>query len=358
MDLVTAPLCRHTDGALFLDVLSRLRDAKGALATFRWIRNEDGPRVALDFWQDLTEQGWTLAILPEALGGLDQPLSIAVLGARELGRTLVPVPYTSNCVVLPAMIRALDDPELAERFTGAQRWWGLAIAPDAGFELVAGADGDRLSGSARLAADVVGAARIVCLATTVDGPALAQIDAADAQITPQELADRRNRGRVVVSDAPAKVLARGAQAESVVSTMRSAQCLADAAEMLGIAETAFGMALDYLGTRRQFGVPIGSFQALQHRAARVFCELECARGLLWKLAETDPDGLAEAGSLAKAEIGRIACFAVAECFQFHGGIAMTDEFDMGLLLKRLRVLDALGGSQSEHEDRLARMWGY
>ena len=124
--------------------------------------------------------------------------------------------------------------------------------------------------------------------------------------------------------------------------------------------------MDYLRTRKQFGKLIGEFQALQHRAAHLFSELELARAAtLAALQAIDAgpggsgaDNAALAASIAKAKAGRVAELAVQEGVQMHGGVGMTDEYDIGLFMKRVRVLNELLGDSAFHAERLARSQGF
>ena len=136
-----------------------------------------------------------------------------------------------------------------------------------------------------------------------------------------------------------------------------------AAEMLGSMSAAFAMTLDYLATRVQFGVPIGSFQALQHRAARLYVETELARSAVMH-ASAMLDGLeggapvARAVSVAKAKCSDAFMAIAHEAVQMHGGIGMTDEHDIGLFLKRARVCEMTFGDAAYHRDRFARLSGF
>jgi acyl-CoA dehydrogenase len=136
-------------------------------------------------------------------------------------------------------------------------------------------------------------------------------------------------------------------------------CLA--AEMLGVSSESFDRTVDYLKQREQFGQKIGSFQALQHRAAHLFCEVELARSAtlraLQALDEKD-DRAPMFASLAKAKSGEVAKLATNEGVQMHGGIGMTDEFDIGFYMKRARAAQETFGDVAFHGDRLARLMGY
>jgi alkylation response protein AidB-like acyl-CoA dehydrogenase len=131
--------------------------------------------------------------------------------------------------------------------------------------------------------------------------------------------------------------------------------------MVGLGSAAMGMTVDYLKQRKQFGRLIGEFQVLQHRAAHLYSELEIARSAAIKAQQLLDEGSPEAEamvSVAKAKAGRTSTLAVQEGVQMHGGIGMTDEYDIGLYMKRDRVLNELFGDSNYHADKLARMKGY
>ena len=136
-------------------------------------------------------------------------------------------------------------------------------------------------------------------------------------------------------------------------------CLA--AEMLGVAHESFVRTVDYLKQREQFGVRIGSFQALQHRAAQLFCQLELARSVTLRALtalDAGDDRAPMFASLAKAKVGEVAKLATNEAVQLHGGIGMTDDFDIGFFMKRARAAQETFGDAAFHGDRLATMLGY
>ncbi|MEC8872370.1 MAG: acyl-CoA dehydrogenase, partial [Pseudomonadota bacterium] len=136
-------------------------------------------------------------------------------------------------------------------------------------------------------------------------------------------------------------------------------CLA--AEMLGSAEECLAQTIDYLTTRRQFDRPIGSFQALQHRAAHLYAEIEIGRSAVMRALQA-LDAVSEDRqlivSVAKSKVGRVAQLATQEAIQMHGGIGMTDEFNIGFFLKRVRVAEALYGDANFHADKFARIRNY
>src|SRR5207248_8840566 len=134
-----------------------------------------------------------------------------------------------------------------------------------------------------------------------------------------------------------------------------------AAELVGVASGASAMTIDYLKQRKQFGKLIGEFQALQHRAAHLYAEIEIARAAAFKAAQLIDSGDERAElyvSVAKAKAADVASLAVREGVQMHGGIGMTDEHDIGLFMKRQAVLGDLFGDVFYHRDRVAEISGY
>jgi acyl-CoA dehydrogenase len=134
-----------------------------------------------------------------------------------------------------------------------------------------------------------------------------------------------------------------------------------AAELSGSAQQAFAMTTDYLKGRKQFGKAIGSFQALQHRAAALHVEIELMKSVVLKALKDLDDNFGMASimcSLAKAKAGEVAKLASQEAVQMHGGIGMTDEFDIGFYMKRIRVAQEMFGDFAYHADRIAQMRGY
>lgn len=159
----------------------------------------------------------------------------------------------------------------------------------------------------------------------------------------------------------AHVLGDPDKAWDVLEPVLDRAAIAASAEMLGSAQAAFDMTLEYLNTRKQFGQLIGSFQSLQHRAAKMFTELEMTRSCVTAaLAAVDANAnnTAELASLAKARTSELVHLVSNETVQMHGGIGMTDEHDSGLYMKRARVQEAMWGGASWHRDRYARLNGF
>jgi alkylation response protein AidB-like acyl-CoA dehydrogenase len=184
---------------------------------------------------------------------------------------------------------------------------------------------------------------------------LVLVEATAAQVAAQETMDHRETATVTFSDAPCERLDGGPELlERVLDDAR----IALAAEMLGGMQAAFERTLAWLNERHQFGVPIGSFQALQHRAADCFIEIELARSAVLAAAQSSPADRAQLASLAQARCCEAFDLVATEAIQMHGGIGMTEEHDIGYFLKRAKVCQVLLGDAAWHRRRWASLRGY
>ena len=178
------------------------------------------------------------------------------------------------------------------------------------------------------------------------------------------MVDTRNAAAVTLTDVQvdgADVLGTVGGGWAILDRVLDAGRACLAAEMLGVAGESFTRTVDYLQQREQFGVKIGSFQALQHRAAHLFCEVELARSVTLRALtalDADEDRVPLFASLAKAKTGEVAKLATNEAVQMHGGIGMTDDFDIGFFMKRARAAQETFGDIAFHGDRLATLMGY
>jgi len=176
-----------------------------------------------------------------------------------------------------------------------------------------------------------------------------------------QMLDSHPAGRVEfdgVEAAHASILGTPGEGWGLLERVLDAARIGAASEMIGVADAAFEMTNDYLKVRKQFGQLIGSFQALQHRAAIMFTELELTRSCVMAALDALDRGaanIAELASLAKARAGETLHLVSNETVQMHGGIGMTDAHDSGLYLKRARVLEAMYGSESHHRSRYASL---
>ena len=168
--------------------------------------------------------------------------------------------------------------------------------------------------------------------------------------------DSRNYARLRLVETPAERLGTGDAEAAICATLDLGRALL-AAELLGICDEAFARTVAYLKQREQFGRPIGSFQALQHRAARLYARLEVARGTVIAALRAIDEQAADAtwlASLAKSVMSKLARELLAEAIQMHGGIGVTDAYDIGLFVKRGQCAGELLGDDRFHTERLAR----
>lgn len=353
--------------------------ARCSIAEQRRLRDEqvtEGFNVSV--WNEMLELGWGGIALPEQYGGLEFGFQGFAPVFDQVGRNLSASPLLSSIVLCGSLIEALGDEKQRETLLPAlisgELRLALALhsqdrfcADDVGVEVVADGNDYLLSGTALWVPDGYQADGWL-VAGRLDGGELAVFhvpagtDTVDVQSV--SLLDSRNHARLTFSDVRLPATARLGGAADAVSALelsvdRGAACLAG--ELLGNAETMFQMTLDYLKERTQFGVAIGSFQALQHRVSWMFVDLQLARSAVMAAFEAldnsniDDDERRQLVSLAKWKAGETAHKISAEAVQMHGGIGVTDEYDLGLFLKRVRVAQVMLGDSDFHCERYGAM---
>jgi alkylation response protein AidB-like acyl-CoA dehydrogenase len=334
-------------------------------------------------WQQIVELGFAGILIPEEQGGTGfGPIGLGIV-MQEAGRTLAATPLYSTAILGAGLILAAGSDaqkaELLPQIASGELLTALALEETAHHNpkqvaMSAEQNGDQiiLSGQKNFVIDGHIADKLIVVARTsgaagdANGLSMFLVDAKakGVTITRTHMVDSRNAAivsfdkvNVPVSDALGPLGAAMAELESVLDLGRA--CLA--AEMLGGIEAVFDTTLAYLKERKQFGVIIGTFQALKHRAAEMFCEVElCQSVVLDALSALDErrNDVPRAVSLAKARLGDAARLISNEGVQMHGGIGMTDAVDMGLYLKRARVQSQLLGDTNFHRSRYAELGGY
>ena len=332
-----------------------------------------------DVWRKMGELGWLGILIPERYGGLGLGLSDMAVVAQGIGRALLPEPLTA-CAVLAMSalvhgeneaLKAAELPRLAAGETLAALAWqeepGAMDAESTRSRASPFEGGYRLSGTKRFIAGAAQADSFLVTARTDEGLALFWMPqtSTGAALTLEPLADGRASGTLALTDVlvpRAHLVAQGAAAGSALGrALDHARAIA-AAELTGVMGRALEMTLDYLRTRVQFGKPIGSFQALQHRAVDLHIHKEVAAAVLEEaLAQLDRDpDAAMRGAIAsrvKARCADAAAKITRETIQMHGAIGFTDEYDAGLYLKRALTLATWLGSASAHRRRYAALTG-
>ena len=323
---------------------------------------DDGSGYDATVYGEMAQMGWSGVIVPEAFGGSDFGWLSLGLVIEELGKTLTSSPLAASAAAASAIILGGSDEQKAKWLPGIASGEIVAtLAVDEGPRhdpdtIKASVSGGKLSGTKAFVAEGDSAALFVVAAA--DGLYLVAGDAAGVSRSRRHLTDFRSHADVRFDGADADKLAGGG-GDLLDKVLDRARVLA-AAEMLGMAGQAFETTLAYLKQRVQFGQVLATFQALQHRMANLFSDIELMRSAVESgLAAIDAGGdTRQAALLAKVKANEVGHLMSREMVQLHGGIGMTDEYDAGFYLKRMRVLEAMWGNTSYLRDRFATLNGY
>lgn len=373
----------HTDDQVMLKDTARPFVADAApVKHLRALRDaNDATGFSRDVWKQFAEMGFTGIMVPEAQGGLGLGHVEAGIVLEEIGRNLTPSPFLTTAVAAVEALKAsgrLSDEWLPKIASGDAI---VALAIDEGAKhhpdqiamtAERSGNGFKLSGTkafvlnGHVADMLIVAARTAGAAGEEAGLTLFAVakDAAGMTADPRRLVDSSLASHVrfdnVEVDADA-VIGEVDGGWATLTKLLDAGRVGASAELLGVGGAAMDMTVDYLKQRKQFGRLIGEFQALQHRASHLYSELEIARASVMKaqqlLDADDPRGGLMV-AVAKAKTGRAALLAVQEGVQMHGGIGMTDEYDIGLYMKRDRALEEFFGDARYHAERVALLNGY
>ena len=370
---------------------SMLRDSargligdKAPVAHLRQLRDaKDATGFSRELWKSFAEMGFCGLLVPEDLGGSGLGCVEAGVVMEEIGRTLMPSPFLSTAVLAAsALMRGGSAAQKSEHLPDiADGSLLAALAIDEGakhrplhtnMQAVRAGNGFRLQGDKAFVVDghtadlLIVAARTAGAAGERDGLTLFLVDpkAKGVAIERTAMVDSHNAARIMFDNAEVDadhVLGEVDQGATLLEGVLDIGRGAVASEMVGLSEEVFGRTVGYLKERKQFGKAIGEFQALQHRAAQLYIEIEITRAAVLKAQQAldaDVEKAASAVAVAKARAGSTATLAVQEGVQMHGGMGMTDQFDIGFFMKRARVCQELFGDSNFHADRLARMKNY
>ena len=349
------------------------------IAQLRKLRDtNDADGYSKPVWATFADMGFTGVLVPEAQGGLGLGMVEAGVVMEQIGHQLTASPFLASSVVAVSLIRQAGTaaqrdhwlPKLASGATIAT----LAIdegrkhQPDRiACKAIKHASGFTLDGHKTFVIDGHVADLLLVAASTSDtGITLFAVPRSTPGVSIERVAmvDSHNAARITftgVSLGKDAVLGEVDGGAAPLALALDAGRAAASAELLGVADAVFERTTTYLRQRKQFGRLIGEFQALQHRAAELYFDIEMARAAVLKALQAidaDPTTASEAVAVAKARAGTSATLAVQEGVQMHGGMGMTDEFDIGFFMKRARVLQEYLGDSGFHADRLASMRGY
>jgi acyl-CoA dehydrogenase len=371
------------------EILARTaREFVASRSPLRRVRElrDDPTGFSRELWSAMAELGWLGIVVPDTYGGAGLGWAELAVVMEEVGRGLLPEPLVGTVLLgatalllggseaqkqthLPPLVAgerlvavAYQEPaaryDLAHVETRAERAGGGWKLTGEKIQVLDAHVADWLIVSARTAGEVADPGGVTLFLVARDAPGV--------RTARQWRMDHRPAALVGfdgVTVTGAAVLGTEGQGAALLSRVVDRATIGLTADMLGGMASTFDTTLDYLKTRKQFGVPIGSFQALKHRAARCFIELELVRSVVMAAAQAVDDGgddaqVARLASAAKARAGDAFNLIGYEGVQMHGGIGMTDEHDVGLFLKRARGADVQFGDAAFHRDRVAKLDGY
>jgi alkylation response protein AidB-like acyl-CoA dehydrogenase len=377
-------LTLDAETALVRDTAFDFFREKAPVAALRQLRDDKDPvGFSRPLWREIASLGWAGFLVPEEFGGAD----FGHLGLGQVmeaaGQTLAATPLLSTALIGASALRLGGSAEQKQAhlpvLAAGERITALALeehAHHAPFRIATRAErtrsGFRLSGRKRFVLDGHVADLIIAVARTSGredehrGITLFLVPAGAQGLTRRRTVMVDSRNAAILEFASVElgedtVLGRVDDGADILEAVLDHARAGLAAEMVGSASAAFERTVQYLKERKQFGVPIGSFQALKHRAAELFCEIELARStVLAALSAIDAkaNDAAQLASIAKAKAGDAFFLAGNEGVQMHGGIGMTDEHEIGFFLKRARVAQAVFGDSPFHRDRYASLQGY
>ncbi len=354
------------------------------VAKFREMR-DSGNEFGFDkaTWSSIGEMGWAGIVVPEEYGGVDMGYLTFGVVLEELGRQLTASPLlASGLVAATALVTGGTDAQKKSwlpRIADSTAIVSLALdegprhAPaDTALKATQIADGFKLSGQKVHVLEGMAADAFIVVARTGGAPgegaglSLFLVEACSPGVSRQRrrTADSRGYAQVLfegVEVSSEALMGAVDQGDAILQATLDRARAGLAAEMLGTAAQSFDMTLDYLKNRVQFGQVIGSFQALGHRAAGLYTEMEMTRSCVeaaLQAIDAGAEDIPQLCSLAKCKAGDFLHHVSNELIQIHGGIGMTDEFDAGLYLKRARALETTWGNQAFHRDRYATLVGF
>lgn len=348
-----ANLVLTEDEQMLVDSARGFLDDAAPVSEFRKLR-DSGSAYNPELWKQMADLGWTGVLVPEDQGGIDMGHAAANLLAGEMGKTLVASPFISTCVVAATALRSAGDgaQDVLSKIAEGGVTYALAVDEGAKFDpsatqMSATQSGNAftLNGEKTFVADGGNADRLLVLTKTAEGLTLFDIPSDRDGVTraAMDMVDARDAARITFDDVAVtgdEVVGKVDNAMDVLAPAVAAGQAALAAEMTGLSSGAFGMTVEYLKERKQFGVVIGQFQALQHRAAHLWSDIEVTTSAILnagRMLDADAENAGMAVSLAKARACQTAKLAVNEGVQMHGGIGMTDDYDIGFFMKRARV---------------------
>jgi len=356
-----------------------LLDLKSPISLMRELRDDNYNQFDPDLWKEMVEMGWTALTVPEEYNGLN--FGYVGLGQviEEMGKKLTVSPMISTVLVSTTIVGLSKNEvlksKLFDEIMSGKKLCTLAHEesshhnPNIDLSIISNNNEKFiLNGKKRFVIDGTISDYLIVSANSESNGSLELviIDSKSKGIT---FNNKVHMDSKIYSDisfnnvefSKDNFLSTENDGKKILKKALDIACVGLAAEMLGNIQQAFDMTIQYLKEREQFGVKIGSFQALQHRSAIMFGEIELCKSIVLKALQAIDSGdenLPELASLAKSKLGLISKLVTNEAVQMHGGIGVTDDADIGFFLKRVRVSQRIFGDSNYHLDRVAKFNSY
>jgi len=334
-------------------------------------------------WSQMANMGWAAILVPEEYGGL----AFGHVGMAQIveqsGRTLTASPLLSTAILGVTAINVagseVQKSELLEAIAGGELTMALAVDEtihhdpvQTAMSAVSKDGGYVLNGEKRFVVDGSTADKLIVATRTsgspgdIKGISLFLVDrtADGVNVKRTQMLDGRNAAIITFTNVEVSIDALLGEQDKGFAALSATLDAGNAhisAELLGIAQESFDRTLHYMKERKQFGALIGSFQALQHRAAHWWSEIEMCKSVVLKVMQSLDEGDVKSSalaSIAKAKLCEVAELSTNEAIQIHGGIGMTDEYEIGFFIKRARPAQMLLGGYNYHANRFALVSGY
>jgi acyl-CoA dehydrogenase len=356
-----------------------LLDLKSPISLMRELRDDNYNQFDPDLWKEMVEMGWTALTVPEEYNGLN--FGYVGLGQviEEMGKKLTVSPMISTVLVSTTIVGLSKNEvlksKLFDEIMSGKKLCTLAHEesshhnPNIDLSIISNNNEKFiLNGKKRFVIDGTISDYLIVSANSESNGSLELviIDSKSKGIT---FNNKVHMDSKIYSDisfnnvefSKDNFLSTENDGKKILNIALDIACVGLAAEMLGNIQQAFDMTIQYLKEREQFGVKIGSFQALQHRSAIMFGEIELCKSIVLKALQAIDSGdenLPELASLAKSKLGLTSKLVTNEAVQMHGGIGVTDDADIGFFLKRVRVSQRIFGDSNYHLDRVAKFNSY
>ena len=366
------------------DTAKNFAEERTPVNHFRSLRDDNDSKLwDMDIWQEMVKLGWSGILIPEEFGGSNFGVAGISVILQECGKTLTPSPLFATGVLGAHAITHFGTEEQKNNYlpkiVSGEITTAIAIDETShhdplktNMSAVLKDDAYILNGKKVFVVDGASADIFIVLARTSGNSGdntgltlfIVENNQPNIEVTKLSMADSRNYANIIFSDVVIQkedILGDAEAGGEAIENILDIGRIAISAEMLGNAEAAFESTINYLKERKQVGVLIGTFQALQHRAAEMFCELELTKSSVMAAmqgADDNSNELQRLASLAKTIAGETLHLVSNEAIQMHGGIGVTDEYDLGFYLKRARVVEQIFGSSKFHTERYANISGF